>query len=278
MTAADEQRRRGLAAHGPADEPDGRQRGAVVRRAGRPRARGGGDLRARLVERFPRFRQRVVRAAAWRGVAVVGGRPALRPRPPHPPPRPAGARRPARAPGARRRPDASTPLDRSKPLWDLYLVDGYGERDGDRLRACTTASPTGSRSRACCSRSPTTHPDAGHRARRAPASGHGRPRTRSTAPARTGAPARRGRRSTRASRSLPHPTLRAAAPRAARGRPTPARWRKLLLTGPDAKTVLQGRARRRRSASPGPSASRSTTSRRSATRPARPSTTSSSPR
>jgi hypothetical protein len=37
----------------------------------------------------------------------------------------------------------ATPLDRSKPLWDIYLLEGYGA--GARCScACTTRSPTAS--------------------------------------------------------------------------------------------------------------------------------------
>ena len=41
----------------------------------------------------------------------------------------------------------TTPLDRSKPLWHIYLIEDYGEGPHCSC-ACTTASPTGSRSRA----------------------------------------------------------------------------------------------------------------------------------
>ena len=36
------------------------------------------------------------------------------------------------------------PLDRNRPLWHVYLVDGYGTARPSSP-ACTTASPTASR-------------------------------------------------------------------------------------------------------------------------------------
>ena len=43
------------------------------------------------------------------------------------------------------------PLDRARPLWDWYLIDGYGEVRRSSP-ACTTASPTASPWPGCCSR------------------------------------------------------------------------------------------------------------------------------
>ena len=57
-------------------------------------------IRERMVERFPRFRQRVVEGNGPALGAALGGRPELRPRPSPPSGRPARTRRPRRAPGA----------------------------------------------------------------------------------------------------------------------------------------------------------------------------------
>ena len=189
-------------------------------------------VRERLVERFPRFHQRVVGAAARHRRPELGGRPELRPRPARAPPRAAGARATGRARGARGRPDGRAARPQQAAVGhvrDRRLRRGHG---GAR-RACTTASPTASRWRACCCRSPTRSPTPGSRRRsptaprRARCGGH-RP---AVAPACT--PPRR--RCTRASRSSPTrrpscsrlrrprrpPTRAALAQAAAHRRPTP---------------------------------------------------------
>jgi len=98
-------------------------------------------LRERMVDRFPRFGQRAVdgrpgAAPAWeddpgfdldlhvhrRGIPAPGDRGALQ---------------------ELVSDLVATPLDRSKPLWDIYLLEGYGA--GARCScACTTRSPTAS--------------------------------------------------------------------------------------------------------------------------------------
>jgi hypothetical protein len=70
--AANEQCQRGLAAHGPADEPDGRQRAAWFEEpvnADRVKE----ILRSRLVEPFPRFRQLVIEPRVGVGISLLAG-------------------------------------------------------------------------------------------------------------------------------------------------------------------------------------------------------------
>jgi diacylglycerol O-acyltransferase / wax synthase len=82
-------------------------------------------LLERLVERFPRFRQRVVEPRAGLGIPSWEDDPAFDlDRHLH--------RIALPAPGGRRELQAlagdlmATPLDRSKPLWETYVIDGYG--------------------------------------------------------------------------------------------------------------------------------------------------------
>lgn len=83
-------------------------------------------LLERLVGRFPRFRQRVVEPPLGIGVPSWEDDPNFDiDRHLH--------RRGLPAPGGRRELEEfvsdlmTTPLDRSKPLWDMYVVDGYGD-------------------------------------------------------------------------------------------------------------------------------------------------------
>jgi diacylglycerol O-acyltransferase / wax synthase len=83
-------------------------------------------LRERLVERFPRFRQRVVESRNGFGTPVWEDDPAFDlDRHVH--------ERTLPAPGGRRELQAlagelmAMPLDRSKPLWDTYVIGGYGD-------------------------------------------------------------------------------------------------------------------------------------------------------
>ena len=83
-------------------------------------------IRTRLVERFPRFRQRVVEARLGLGLPTWEDDPNFElGRHIHHLALP--------APGDRRTLEAlvsdlmMSPLDRTKPLWDTYLIDGYGE-------------------------------------------------------------------------------------------------------------------------------------------------------
>jgi WS/DGAT/MGAT family acyltransferase len=83
-------------------------------------------LRKRLVERFPHFRQRVVEPRMGLGMPFWEDDPAFDlDRHLH------ELRLPA--PGGRRELQAlagelmATPLDRSRPLWETYMIDGYGD-------------------------------------------------------------------------------------------------------------------------------------------------------
>ena len=100
----------------------------------------------RLVEPYPRFRQRAVESRRPLHRAVLEDDPGF------------DIDHHLHRPGCRRPGDEAalqaivgdlmaTPLDRARPLWDIYLIDGLGA--GARCTsACTTASPTASRSRA----------------------------------------------------------------------------------------------------------------------------------
>ncbi len=97
----------------------------------------------RLVGRFPKFRQRVAESRLRFPVTVVGGRPdfdldhhvhhfAL------PAPNDQAALQGLVG-------DLMTmPLDRNRPLWHNYVVDGFGLGPALDQSACTIASPTGS--------------------------------------------------------------------------------------------------------------------------------------
>jgi hypothetical protein len=125
------ERRRGLAAHGPADQPHGHHVGDVVRRAARL-GRGARDRRqtaGRGLSDLPSAAQGEPGADAR---SDLGGRPELRPRPAPASHGAAPAERRGRAAGAGRRPD--------------------GAAARSIARACTTASPTAWRWRECCSR------------------------------------------------------------------------------------------------------------------------------
>ena len=113
------ERRRGVAAHGPRDQPDGDQLAAAVRRA-RRLAAGEGDHRSATGEPLspvPAAGGRVRRSSRGR---VLGGRPALRPRPAPPPPRATGTGRPLGAAGARGRSDGRAARPRQGALARLH--------------------------------------------------------------------------------------------------------------------------------------------------------------
>jgi diacylglycerol O-acyltransferase / wax synthase len=107
-------------------------------------------LRSRLVEPFPRFRQLVTEPRLGIGAPSWEDDPDFNlDRHVH--------HLAVPAPGGKRALEElasdliACPLGRRKPLWDMYLVDGFG--GGWRcFRASTTASQMGSRSRECSSR------------------------------------------------------------------------------------------------------------------------------
>ena len=174
----------------------------------------------------------------------------------------------------------ATPLDRSKPLWDLYLVDGYrgGSALVSRMHHCIADGIALARvmlsladeQRRRRHRARTARARAARRgcAARARASGAGGGRARRRTP--RGALGHEGiELVTRPRSELAH--LAGEAARDARA------LRKLLLTRADAKTVFKGRMGVPRRAAWSRS-STSTRSRRSGTRAGRPSTTCSSRR
>ena len=98
------QRRCGLAAHGPAHQPDGDQFGDAVRPA-RRLGPGQGDHPASARRPLPAVQAAGGGEPAAAASTEVGGRPRLPARAPHAPPRASRARRHRRAAGAGRRPD-----------------------------------------------------------------------------------------------------------------------------------------------------------------------------
>jgi diacylglycerol O-acyltransferase / wax synthase len=121
--------------------------------------RGREVVRERLVERFPRFRQRIVEPRGGLGLPYWEDDPNFDlDRHLHHIAVPAQGDRFALQELVGE--IISTPMDRPKPLWDIYVIDGYDSGMGSmamapgwrRSRACTTASRTGSRWRACCCR------------------------------------------------------------------------------------------------------------------------------
>ena len=240
------------------------------RRADRSRGPHGGRARTprRALRALPPAGRGVARAAAY---AALGGRPGLRPRHIH--------HRALPAPGG----DAeleelvsdlmATPLDHSKPLWDLYVVDGFrgGSALVSRMHHCIADGIALARvmlSLADEQRdtgiAPAPRPGRAPRPRRARASGAAAAARRRTPSARS---------ATRASSWSP--------PRARRSRTSPARPARRPRARQDPahpggrRDGVQGKdGRARRAAWSG--ASTSTRSRRSATRAGRPSTTCSS--
>ena len=211
-------RRRGVAAHGPPDQPDGHQLrscGSTSRSTGtrvaEPSATSGWSSPSRAFASASSSR-------GGRRRAALGGRPELRPRPPPPPRRAAGARATARAPGVRRRPDgdAARPLRAAVGrLPDRRLREGlrgaraHAPRDRRRDRA-------GARAALADRRRPSR--TSGRAARAAPASARwppGRARRRRSRARPRALPARS---STRASRRSLHPRHVASSPRTAGGR------------------------------------------------------------
>jgi len=198
-------------------------------------------LRSRLVEPFPRFRQLVVERRLGVGVPSWEDDPnfdldlhvhhlALP------------------APGDKRALEAlvsdliSKPLDRRKPLWDWYLVDGFGAGMAMVVRIHHCIADGIALSRVLLSL-PDTHADAG------------------IAPARDGgggrgvfgsvvAPVKAGARLAQAGvhegiEIVTHPTAELPA-LASRGTADAATLAKLLLTGSDANTVLSAKPRVKR--------------------------------
>ena len=140
----------------------------------------------------------------------------------------------------------STPLDRSKPLWDLYLVDGYGSGSAlvSRMHHCIADGIALARVMLSLT---DEHPDAGFAGDRPAGPRPGRAaalRRTATAPVRAAAAPVRAARGVagtllhEGADALVHPSKAAhLAGEAARDARV---LRKLLLTGPDAKTVLKG--------------------------------------
>jgi diacylglycerol O-acyltransferase len=194
-----------------------------------------GILRSRLVEPFPRFRQLVVEPRLGVGVPSWQDDPnfdlelhvhhlALP------------------APGDKRALEElvsdliSSPLDHGKPLWDWYLVDGFGEGMAMIVRIHHCIADGIALSRVLLSLT-DTHADAGI----APArDGAGRGRFGSIV-----APVKSGAQLAQAGvhegiEILTHPTSELPA-LASRGTADAATLVKLLLTGSDAKTVLSAK-------------------------------------
>ena len=270
---ADVEGRHGVAAHGAADQPDDDHRRADVRRTGSmPSA---SEAARRALARFPPFRQRAVQSAsgAW-WETDRGSRYRL-----------ARARRRAAGQG-RTRPTletfvselASTPLDHARPLWQFHVVDNYDRGGGvliARIHHCyadglalvqVLLSLTDTAAR----------PESARRARQDLAQARSRRRARTSARAGRSAglqklspPARR--RWEKIAGMLADPARRGRV-RARRQRDhARARDRDHAVRRSDHR--VQGTARRRPSASRGPSHCRSTKSRRSARRSAARSTT-----
>ena len=114
----------------------------------------------RLVDRYPRFRQRVVESRLPLRAPKWEDDPGLRARAPHAPPRAARARRRRGAAGTGRRPD-----DDAAGPQPAAVAHVHGRRlrrrRGDDHAGCTTASPTGSRWRRVMLSLTDSEPDAG---------------------------------------------------------------------------------------------------------------------
>jgi diacylglycerol O-acyltransferase len=194
-----------------------------------------GILRSRLVEPFPRFRQLVIEPRLGVGVPSWEDDPnfdldlhvhhlAL--------PAPGGKRALEELVGDL----IARPLDRRRPLWDWYLVDGFGAGMAMVVRIHHCIADGIALSRVLLSLT-DTHADAGI----APArDGGGRGRLGSIA-----APVKTGAQLARAGvhegiEILTHPTSELPA-LASRGTADAATLAKLLLTGSDAKTVLSAK-------------------------------------
>jgi diacylglycerol O-acyltransferase / wax synthase len=197
-------------------------------------------LRSRLVEPFPRFRQVVTERRLGMGLPSWEDDPNfdldLHVH-----------RLAVPAPGDKRALEdlvsdlISTPLDRRKPLWDWYLVDGFGAGMAMIVRIHHCIADGIALSRVLLSLT-DTHADAGI----APArDGAGRGRLSSIA-----APVKAGAQLAQAGvhesiEILTHPTSELPA-LASRGTADAATLAKLLLTGSDAKTVLSAKPRVKR--------------------------------
>jgi diacylglycerol O-acyltransferase len=194
-------------------------------------------LRSRFVEPFPRFRQLVSEPRLGIGVPSWENDPSFDlDRHVHHLVLP--------APGDKRALEelvgelAARPLDRSKPLWDWYLVDGFGAGMAMIVRIHHCIADGIALSRVLLSLT-DTHADAGIAPRR---DGAGRGRLGSIA-----APVKAGARLAQAGvhegiEILTHPSAELPA-LASRGTADAATLAKLLLTGSDAKTVLSAKPR-----------------------------------
>ncbi|HUA45200.1 MAG TPA: wax ester/triacylglycerol synthase family O-acyltransferase [Solirubrobacteraceae bacterium] len=192
-------------------------------------------LRSRLVEPFPRFRQMVMEPRL--GVGVPSWQDDRRfdlDRHVH--------HLAVPAPGDKRALEALvsdlvvSPLDRSKPLWDMYLIDGFGAGMAMLSRTHHCIADGIALSRVLLSLT-DAHPDAGI----APA----RERTGRGVLGSIAAPVKAGGQVARAGvhegiEILTHPSAELPA-LASRGTADAATLAKLLLTGSDAKTVLSAK-------------------------------------
>ncbi len=193
-------------------------------------------LRARLVERFPRFHQRIVEPRLGIGVPSWENDPNFDlDRHIHHIALPAPGDKAALE---RLVSDLMvTPLDRSKPLWDTYLVEGYGDGMAmiSRMHHCIADGIALSRVLLSLT---DAHPDAGIAA---PQDGEGgRSMLGSVAaPVKVGAQLAKGGMH-EGTEILTHPASELTA-LAERGVADARALAKLLLTGSDAKTVLSGK-------------------------------------
>ncbi len=106
-------------------------------------------LDVRFVQRFRRFRQRIVAKRSRFGRPYWEDDPNFDLGRPHSSRRPACAWRP-RALQAMVSDLMSMQLDLSKPLWHFHVIEGYEEADRCCWSACITPSPTASPWCRCC--------------------------------------------------------------------------------------------------------------------------------
>ena len=121
----------GLAIYDPSTAPGGRLDAARVR-----------ELIAQRIHLLPPFRWRLVDRAVRARPPVLGRRRALRPRLPRARARAAAARRPTRSSPSRSARIFARPLDRARPLWELYVIHG---RRGRPRRGADEDPPRGRR-------------------------------------------------------------------------------------------------------------------------------------
>ena len=214
----------------------------ALRRAGRRGRASSRSTARRLVDAIPRFRQRVIESRVPLRRAQLGGRPAtsissttctISALP--------GARRHARAAGAGRRPDRE-PLDRNRPLWHIYLVDGFGDGAAMITRMHHCIADGIALAQVMLSLTDSA-PDAEHRPGRRPTPGRagGRPHR----PGQPGAGWRAGAARLAIARRTPgrgaaSPPRHTAPASPARSAATPRPRSRLLLTPADAATAIKG--------------------------------------